>query len=81
MNMNKSKVQKFVENNNCTYLFLILANEELNRLSKLPYPIQKKFDKKLPTMALEHVAEGNIPDYFVQEEEKPEGKMSDIIDE
>ena len=79
--MKKSKVQEFVENNNCTYLFLILANEELKRLCKLPYPVQKKFSKKLPTLALEHVAAGNIPDYFIQEEEKPEGKMSDIIDE
>ncbi len=79
--MNSKIVQKFIENNNCTYLFLVLANEELNRLSKLPYPVREKFDKKLPAMALDHIAEGNIPDYFVQEEEKPEGKMSDIIDE
>ncbi|MCD6101890.1 MAG: hypothetical protein J7J77_02415 [Candidatus Cloacimonetes bacterium] len=79
--MNSKIVQKFIENSNCIYLFLVLANEELSRLSKLPYPVREKFNKKLPVMALEHIAEGNIPDYFVQEEEKPEGKMSDIIDE
>jgi hypothetical protein len=74
-------VQKFLENNNCTYLYLLLASEELERLSKLPYNIKKELPGKPTTVALEHVATGNIPDYFVSEEEKPEGKITDIIDE
>lgn len=74
-------MQKFIEENNCTFLYLILANEELERISKLPFQIQKTFDKKLTTIALEHVADNDIPDYFVPEEEKIEGKMQDIIDE
>ena len=79
--MDSKLMQKFVEENNCTFLYLILANEELKRISTLPYLIQKKFDKKLTTIALEHVAADEIPDYFVPEEEKLEGKMQDIIDE
>ncbi len=74
-------MQKFIEENNCTFLYLILANEELERISKLPFQIQKNFNKKLTTIALDHVADDEIPDYFVPEEEKTEGKMQDIIDE
>lgn len=79
--MDSKLVQQFIEENNCTFLYLILANEELKRISTLPYQIQKKFDKKLTTIALEHVASDEIPDYFIPEEEKTEGKMQDIIDE
>ena len=79
--MINEKMQKFIENNNSTYLYLILANEELKRLSQLPYLTRKKMGKKLTTLALEHIAENNIPDYFIPEEEEPEEKMSDIIDE
>ncbi|HEX37960.1 MAG TPA: hypothetical protein ENG70_03760 [Candidatus Cloacimonetes bacterium] len=79
--MDNKLMQKFIEDHNCTFLYLILANEELKRISKLPYQIQKDFDKKLTTIALEHVAAHNIPDYFIPEEDKPEGKMQDIIDE
>ncbi|MCD6329294.1 MAG: hypothetical protein J7M10_02900 [Candidatus Cloacimonetes bacterium] len=79
--MDSKLMQKFIEENNCTFLYLILANEELERISKLPFQIQKTFDKKLTTIALEHVADNDIPDYFVPEEEKIEGKMQDIIDE
>ena len=79
--MDSKLMQKFIEGNNCTFLYLILANEELERISKLPYQIQKNFDKKLTTIALDHVADDEIPDYFVPEEEKTEGKMQDIIDE
>ncbi len=60
----------------------MLANEELNRLSKVPVAVRKEFTRKLTTMALEHVAEANIPDYMMPKEEKSgiEGKMAEIID-
>lgn len=74
-------VQKFIETHNCTYLYLVLASEELKRLLKLPYSVKKELPGKITTVALEHVATGNIPDYFISEEEKPEGKITDIIDE
>jgi hypothetical protein len=74
-------VQKFLESHNCTYLYLLLAGEELERLSKLPYNMKRELPGKITTVALEHVATGNIPDYFIPEEEKPEGKITDIIDE
>ncbi|MBC8312939.1 MAG: hypothetical protein H8E33_01650 [Candidatus Cloacimonetes bacterium] len=79
--MINEKMQEFIENNNSTYLYLILANEELKRLSKLPYLTRKKMEKKLTTLALEHVADNDIQDYFVPDEEEPEEKITDIIDE
>lgn len=79
--MDSKLMQKFIQENNCTFLYLILANEELERISKLPFQIQKNFNKKLTTIALDHVADDEIPDYFIPEEEKTEGKMQDIIDE
>ena len=79
--MDSRLMQKFIEENNCTFLYLILANEELKRISKIPFQLQKSMDKKLTTIALDHIAAGDIPDYFIPEEDKPEGKMQDIIDE
>lgn len=79
--MDSKLVQKFIEENNCTFLYLILANEELKRITKIPFEIKKNLGNKLTTVALDHVAAGDIPDYFIPEEEKPEGKMQDIIDE
>ncbi|MDY6915899.1 MAG: hypothetical protein SVM86_06260 [Candidatus Cloacimonadota bacterium] len=73
--MNKV-VEEFLEKNNMDYLFLLLANLEVERLANLPYPVRKKFDKKITEMALEHVAKGEIPDYVVdgipKEEESDE---------
>ncbi len=63
-------IDEFLEKNNMTYLFLILANLEAERLSNLPYSIKKKFDKKITELALEHVAANQIPDYIVEEEEE-----------
>ncbi|HHI87972.1 MAG TPA: hypothetical protein ENK03_03475 [Candidatus Cloacimonetes bacterium] len=79
--MDSKLMQQFVEENNCTFLYLILANEELKRISKIPFEIKKDLGKKLTTIALDHVAADDIPDYFIPEEEKTEGKMQDIIDE
>ncbi|MBC8382762.1 MAG: hypothetical protein H8E22_02925 [Candidatus Cloacimonetes bacterium] len=79
--MDSKLVQKFIEENNCTFLYLILANEELKRITKIPFEIKKNLGNKLTTVALDHVAADDIPDYFIPEEEKPEGKMQDIIDE
>ena len=35
------KIEKFLEENNFTYLFLLLANLEAERLSNLPYSVKK----------------------------------------
>jgi hypothetical protein len=61
------KVEKFLEENNFTYLYLLLANLEAERLSNLPYSVRKNFQKKVTSMALEHIAANDIPDYIVEE--------------
>ena len=61
------KVDKFLEEHNITYLFLLLANLEVERLGNLPYTMKKQLKGKLTNIALEHVAENNIPDYVMSE--------------
>ncbi|MCK4654549.1 MAG: hypothetical protein KAT74_08630 [Candidatus Cloacimonetes bacterium] len=68
--MDDSIIEKFLENNNMTYLFLLLANLEVERLSNLPYTIKKALKGKFTIAALEHIAKNEIPDYVVQEEEE-----------
>lgn len=62
-------VEKFLENNNMTYLFLLLANLEVQRLSNLPFTVKKSLKSKLTSIALEHIATNDIPDYIMEEEE------------
>ncbi|MDP8269486.1 MAG: hypothetical protein P9L97_12245 [Candidatus Tenebribacter davisii] len=65
-NKNSNTVEKFLENNNMTYLFLLLANLEAERISNLPFSIKRKLQGKLTTTALEHIASNVIPDYVVE---------------
>jgi hypothetical protein len=62
------KVEKYLEDNNMTYLYLLLANLEVERLNTLPITMKNKLKGKLTNIALEHIAENNIPDYIVEEE-------------
>ena len=62
------KVDKFLEEHNMTYLFLLLANLEVERLNNLPPTMKHHLKGKITNIALEHVAENNIPDYVVSEE-------------
>jgi len=41
------KIEKFLEDNNLTYLYLLLANLEAERLSNLPYTVKKNFKDKI----------------------------------
>ena len=68
------KVEKFLEENNMTYLYLLLANLEVERLNNLPFTIKKQLKGKVTNIALEHIAKNNIPDYVMEEvpEEIPE---------
>ena len=71
--MEKSSiVEKFLEDNNMTYLFLLLANLEVKRLSNLPFTIRKKLENKITKLSLEHIALNKIPDYVLEESEIPE---------
>ena len=64
-------VEKFLEDNNMTYLFLMLSNLEVERLSNLPDIIKKQFEGRITEAALEHVAENMIPDYLADMPELP----------
>ena len=66
-NNTNNSVENFVDDNNMTYLYLLLANLEVERLSNLPYSVRRKFDEKITTMALKHIAANEIPDYIVEE--------------
>ena len=65
-------VDKFIEDNNMTYLFLLLANLEVDRLSNLPFTVRKNLEGKLTKLALEHIASNSVPDYIFEEEIEPE---------
>lgn len=69
------RVDKFLDDHNMTYLFLLLANLEVERLNNLPFTMKKQLKGKITTIALEHIADNDIPDYVMQdipEEENPE---------
>lgn len=68
-NGNSRIVEKFLEDNNMTYLFLLLANLEAERISNLPYTIKRKLQGKVTTNALDHIAANDIPDYVVEVED------------
>ena len=62
-----TKVEKFLESQNMTYLFLMLANMEVQRLTSLPEHIKKKFPTKITELSLLHVAKNDVPDYIVED--------------
>ncbi|NQT65522.1 MAG: hypothetical protein HQ554_05025 [FCB group bacterium] len=71
-NADSSIVEKFLEDNNMTYLFLLLANLEAERISNLPFSVKRTLQGKVTTTALEHIASNVIPDYVVEVEEDDE---------
>ena len=68
-------VEKFLEDNNMTYLFLLLANLEAERISNLPFTIKRTLKGKLTTTALEHIAANEIPDYVVEVEDDEDDQV------
>ena len=74
MNKNSDSriVEKFLEDNNMTYLFLLLANLEAERISNLPFSVRRLLQGKVTTNALEHIAANDIPDYVVEVEDEDE---------
>jgi len=71
-NLLNNKIEKFLENKNMTYLFMILSNLEVERLSNLPFTIKKGLGKKITEVALNHVIQNKIPDYIMMEEDTDE---------
>ena len=72
-NGNSRIVEKFLEDHNMTYLFLLLANLEAERISNLPFSVKRILQGKVTTNALEHIAANDIPDYVVEVEDEEEG--------
>lgn len=68
------EVEKFLEENNMTYLFLMLSNLEAERLVSLPEIVKTQFKGKLTETALEHIASNVIPDYIGDLPSKKESK-------
>jgi len=66
-----NSVEKFLEKHNMEYMFLVLANLEIERLNSLPDFVKKKFDQKITEVALSHVAKNDIPDYVIEQPEEP----------
>lgn len=80
--MLNSKVESFLEKHNMNYLFLLCANLEVRRLTDLPNFVKEKFDGKLTEVALQHVANNDIPDYVIEEEEEePSAPIRDMDDD
>jgi len=69
-NNDSSLIENFLEENNMTYLFLLLANLEAERISNLPFSVKRILQGKVTTNALEHIAANDIPDYVVEVEEE-----------
>lgn len=74
-NVDSRIVEKFLEDNNMTYLFLLLANLEAERISNLPFTVKRTLKGKITTNALEHIAANEIPDYVVEVEEESEEEV------
>ena len=67
--MINKKVETFLEKHNMNYMFCLLSNLEVQRINQLPPYIKQKFQQKLSEIALEHVADNDVPDYMMDIEE------------
>jgi hypothetical protein len=50
-------------------MFCLLSNLEVLRLKALPTYVKQKFTEKITEIALDHVAENEVPDYIMDIEE------------
>ena len=66
--MNK-KVETFLEHTNMNYMFCLLSNLEVIRLNSLPSYIKQKFPDKITELAMDHIAQNEVPDYMMDIEE------------
>jgi hypothetical protein len=67
--MINKRVETFLEHNNMNYMFCLLSNLEVLRINSLPSYIKQKFDRKITEIAMEHVAQNEVPDYLMDIEE------------
>jgi len=67
--MINKRVETFLEHTNMNYMFCLLSNLEVLRLNALPSYIKQKFPDKITEIALDHVAQNEVPDYLMDIEE------------
>ena len=62
--MINEKIENFLEKADINYLFCLLSELEAYRLLQLPVYVRQKFPEKITVMAMNHVAENEVPDYI-----------------
>jgi hypothetical protein len=67
--MTNEKIEGFLEKVNMNYLFCLLSKLEAQRINQFPSFVKNKFDKKITMLAMEHVADNEVPDYIAELEE------------
>jgi hypothetical protein len=67
--MINKKIETFLEHNNMNYMFCLLSNLEVIRLNSLPSYVKQKFSEKITEIAMDHIAENDVPDYIMDIEE------------
>ncbi len=67
--MTNEKIEGFLEKVNMNYLFCLLSKLEAQRINQFPSFVKNKFEKKITTLAMEHVADNDVPDYIAELEE------------
>lgn len=63
------KIEDFLQKADMNYMFCLLSKLEAGRLSQLPNYVRDKFGKKIAVVAMEHVADNEVPDYLSDIEE------------
>ena len=58
------KIETNLEKADINYLFCLLSELEAYRLLQLPVYVRQKFPEKITVMAMNHVAENEVPDYI-----------------
>lgn len=67
--MTNEKIEGFLEKVNMNYLFCLLSKLEAQRINQFPSFVKNRFEEKITIMAMEHVAENEVPDYISELEE------------
>jgi hypothetical protein len=64
--MINEKIESFLEKVDMNYLFCLLSKLESTRLNQFPSYVKHKFPEKITIMAMEHVADNEVPDYITE---------------
>lgn len=67
--MINEKIEGFLEKVNMNYLYCLLSKLEAQRINQFPSYVKQKFDKQITVLAMEHVADNEVPDYITELQE------------